>query len=803
MAYHDAAGNLTNEPDRAKRVGMGRARHAESNLLWIAAWLVAWLAVGPALAAPARAPAKAPAKTPAAVTKKAAPVAKAADAKPASRGEPTRAAQAKPAPAKAPAKVSAKASAPPKATEQPAKASPKSKPAATKAGAARRRLPLPRQPGGAPGVADEAARRAIAGSAPTDPAAPASDSAELRAMRELDQELFPPVEAPADAPWSASVAPPAGPAVDPSGLPGRRVLAREPAAEPERDLSWLAVLEKPDLPVRFEPAVVRYLEFYKNDPRGRRMVAGWMQRSGRYRDAIVRMLRDHQLPEDLLWVVLVESAFEPSAHSHAGAAGLWQFMPATGRIYGLTVNRRIDERLDPERSTLAAIKHLKDLYQRFGGWELGLAAYNMGYGGLLASVRKYNTNDYWELRRLEAGLPYETALYVPKILAMAVVARNCRVFGCDGLKLAEPQPFGEVGQDAVAVPAGVMLSEVALAAGVSPEVLAALNPHLLGSRMPPLEEAASPRPAWIVRVPQGKGARAAGLLPGLGGGRRLGTHRVRWGESLERVAARVHTSEAHLAALNELAPYESPRPGATLFVPSNGAPPSGTEEPAERPVVVVPDEDFEAPGRRPVFYEIVFGDALDDVARVTGLGPGEIARWNHLDPAATLQSGMWLRLFVPNDAVMPADVVLLEASEVRALRAGSPEFHAHFVGKSGRTRLEVTVGERDSWASIGRRYGLSVSMLERINGRSRRSRLEPGETVVVYATEALARRAAASAAGGQPADAVEAAALGSAGPAPTEAAEPAPEEAPAEGAAPAAGDDETEPVDNAKSPAGG
>ena len=127
-----------------------------------------------------------------------------------------------------------------------------------------------------------------------------------------------------------------------------------------------------------------------------------------------RVLREQGLPEDLIWVSLVESGFDPAIRSPAGAAGLWQLMPDGARIYGLVVDRWIDERLDPERSTDAAARYLADLHRRFGAWELALAAYNMGYGGLLAAIRKYNTNDYWELSRFESGIPFETALYVPR-----------------------------------------------------------------------------------------------------------------------------------------------------------------------------------------------------------------------------------------------------------------------------------------------------------------------------------------------------------------------------------------------------
>jgi membrane-bound lytic murein transglycosylase D len=228
-------------------------------------------------------------------------------------------------------------------------------------------------------------------------------------MRDLDLALFPP--SPGAPAWPVDGVFALGqgePRVVASGMPPSRELGPLPSAEPAIDLSWLKQLEMPDIPVRWDARVVRYLEFYKNNPRGRSMVAGWIKKSGRYAASIRRVLREQALPEDILWLALVESGFDPTIQSPAGAAGLWQFMPDGARIYGLTVDRWIDERLDPERSTLAAAKYLADLRQRFGGWELAFAAYNMGYGGLLASIRKYNTNDYWELARYESGIPFET-----------------------------------------------------------------------------------------------------------------------------------------------------------------------------------------------------------------------------------------------------------------------------------------------------------------------------------------------------------------------------------------------------------
>ena len=119
-------------------------------------------------------------------------------------------------------------------------------------------------------------------------------------------------------------------------------------------------------------------------------------------------------------------------------------MPETARTYGLTVDRWVDERLDPERSTEAATRFLADLYRRFGSWDLAMAAYNMGHGGLVRSIKKFNTNDFWQLGRHEAGIPWETSLYVPKILATAIAMNNKKSFGLDDVAPDPPEAFDVV-----------------------------------------------------------------------------------------------------------------------------------------------------------------------------------------------------------------------------------------------------------------------------------------------------------------------------------------------------------------------
>jgi membrane-bound lytic murein transglycosylase D len=260
-----------------------------------------------------------------------------------------------------------------------------------------------------------------------------------------------------------------------------------------------------------------------------------------------------------------------------------------------------------------------------------------------------------------------------------------------------------------------------------------MNPHLLAERTPPLEsttlEPASRRVSWNAYLPADRATQAQAKLPRDGTARSLPTHRVRWGESLERIAEAHGAAVTTLETLNDLHPGEAPRPGALLFVPRQVR---AGEAPAPKPVVVVPDHEFRYQDRRRVFYEAVLGDTIEDVARVCGVGAAELQRWNHLDPSAALQTGMRLQLFLPRDHV-PAGVLLTEVSEAAVLTVGSDPFHDHFVGASGRRRITVTVVPGDSWSGIARRYGSTLGMLERINQRSRRSDLVPGETLIVYA----------------------------------------------------------------------
>jgi membrane-bound lytic murein transglycosylase D len=522
-----------------------------------------------------------------------------------------------------------------------------------------------------------------------------------------------------------------GPSLNLSGLLPPSTAAPSQAAP---NAAWPRDLNPPDLPCSYEQRTLDYIKFYRDSVRGRAMTEIWARRAGRYAAMIQAELVRAGLPSDLLWLSMVESGHNVSSRSRAGAVGLWQFIPETARLFGLTVDRWVDERLDPLRSTQAATAYLGELWRRFGSWELAMAAYNMGYAGLTRSIRKYNTNDFWRLSRLEAGLPWETALYVPKVLATAIVMKNRRAFG-----FSDVQPDAPLTFDTVYVGPGVPLSRIAQHAGVENSVITGLNPQYLKGRTPPAVAGEPPR-LWPVYVPEGQGASVTRRLAAAdAGAEEYASYRVRVGDSLANIAWRLRGAESELRALNRLEPNERPRAGTALLVPRSWL---FTEQGKPLPplddlenLVVLPPFPFHYADRERVFYRTLPGDDLDLLASALAVRRDDLVVWNGLDPSANLQADMVLQVFIPREANLEGVRLVRENNVGEQLEVGSPSFLAHFEAEQGRQRLQIQAREGDTLQSIGKRYVLSPGMMERINHFGRGRRLSEGAAVVVYAKE--------------------------------------------------------------------
>jgi membrane-bound lytic murein transglycosylase D len=571
---------------------------------------------------------------------------------------------------------------------------------------------------------------------PKEEASAGADDPELRVLREAERQLFAEPRqrslAEFDDALPMSITRP-GPTLELSGLPPPETPARPTKSA---SLAWPRDLVPSDLPCSFEQRTLDYVKFYRDSLRGRAITEVWARRSGRFAALIQAELVKAGLPSDLLWLSLVESSHQVSSRSHAGAVGLWQFIPETARLYGLTVDRWVDERLDPLRSTQAAAQYLGDLWRRFGSWELAMAAYNMGSGGVTRSIRKYNSNDYWRLSRLEAGLPWETALYVPKVLATALVMKNRKAFG-----FADVQPDAPLSFDTVYVASGVPLARIAQHAGSPDSVIQELNLQYLKGRTPPASAGEAPR-QWPVYVPEGQGPAVmrklaqAEVAPS-----EYSTIGIRLGDSVPGIAQRLRGSEAELRSLNHLELGERLRAGDTLLVPNawvttaQGQPLAPLEDVEN--VVVLPPFRFQYEDRLRYFYRTVPGDELDDLASSLAVRRDDLVVWNALDPGAALQSDMVLQVFVPPGAAADRVRLVSESNVLRPLEVGSPNFLAYFEAEQGRQRLQILAREGDTLQSIGKRYELSPGMMERINHFARNRRLSEGAAVVVYAKEGI------------------------------------------------------------------
>jgi membrane-bound lytic murein transglycosylase D len=598
-----------------------------------------------------------------------------------------------------------------------------------------------------------AERRAVRGVAVDDAAA--TETPELREIRRFEEQAFP-------KPGSPTAPTPSGrdtdAALPPTSLPGQwggsgdvaaevrspPAVAHGEGATPPPDSEWLRGLKLPDLPVRWDAQVLRYLDYFKNDPKGHAVMAGWLRRAGRYRDLFDKALERQGIPKDLLYVAMVESGFDNGARSRVGAGGIWQFMPGAARAYGLEVSYWVDARRDPEHAVDAAARYLKDLYVRFGSWYLVFAAYNAGYGSVLRSITTYNTNDYWELTRHESGLPWESTLYVPKILAAAIVGHNLAAFG-----------FADVTQDApfayeqVEVPAGTSLATVARAAGTRPEVVEALNPDLLRTRTPP------DRGASKVRLPPGTAAVYAANVDKNRDADKFETVVLRFGETLDDVARAHGSSVRELRRLNGVKETLELHGGTSIVVPrravaikdkgkdadANGERSAAGDQAAEDDTVLVavPDRSFSYDGRERVFYRTRDGDGLDEIADVFGVRTEDLCDWNNLDPSAKLHPRMVLQIFVRKD-FDPAGVLLLDPGKVRVVTCGSDEFLELEAARRGKKRLLYTAKPGDTLAKLGRRYGLTPGDLARINRFSYNTELHEGDRIVVYSPTGEAPR---------------------------------------------------------------
>jgi membrane-bound lytic murein transglycosylase D len=296
------------------------------------------------------------------------------------------------------------------------------------------------------------------------------------------------------------------------------------------------------IPVVTNPRVEHWIRFFKNS--GRLSFLKWLVRGESVRESVLPILKDQGLPPEFIFLSMVESGFSNSAYSHAKATGPWQFMPGTARIYGLKMNMFIDERRDPAKSTLAAARHLRDLYEEFGDWYLAMAAYNAGPGRVRSAMRRTGSSNFWVLAD-SAYLPVETKNYVPKVLAALQLASNPSRHGF----VVTADPLDALPVTTIPIKGAVELSSLSSRLGVPERLLRHWNPELVNAITPPVSDANKPYPLrlspilmerWAAVEPQLTYVDVKDVL----------YHRIRAGETLGGIAGRYRVDKRSILSLN-------------------------------------------------------------------------------------------------------------------------------------------------------------------------------------------------------------------------------------------------------------
>jgi peptidoglycan lytic transglycosylase D len=306
------------------------------------------------------------------------------------------------------------------------------------------------------------------------------------------------------------------------------------------------------LPLSVNDAVLGYINYFSN--RGHKTLLAGLQRSGRYRPMIQRILDEEGIPQEIIHLAQAESGFIPRAVSRAAAGGMWQFLKWRGNEYGLKQTALTDERMDPEKATRAAAHHLRDLYHEFGDWYLAIAAYNCGPGTVEKAVERTGYADFWELRA-RGVLPAETTNYVPIILAMTIMEKNAAEYGIEGFNLDPPLVY-----DTVETTAPTSLTLVADVLDLPLAELAALNPACLRGMVPE---------SFSLHVPKGSGnplVAALQVIPS----QHLDSwrmHRVGADETLAGIAKRYGVAPANIVSVNRLESAQAVE-GDRLLIPS-------------------------------------------------------------------------------------------------------------------------------------------------------------------------------------------------------------------------------------------
>ena len=444
-----------------------------------------------------------------------------------------------------------------------------------------------------------------------------------------------------------------------------------------------------DIPVVVNPSVEKWVRYFTGP--GRKHYQRWLTRSTRYRPMMYAELEKAGLPADLVYLSMIESGYNTNAYSHAAAAGLWQFIPSTGRLYDLRVDWWVDDRRDPLLATQASGRFLGELHKMFdGNWYLAWASYNTGPGRVRRAVRNSGSTDYWVIQE-GPYLHSETDNYVPKIIAAAIIGKHPERYGFTDIAYQSELTF-----DASMVEGSVDLEVLAGCAGISVDELRTLNPAL--------RRWATPPEGYNLRVPKGSAEAFASKLKAVPRNQRLSfvQHEVNRGETLSTIASKYSVSVSDVQRANNLKNVNRIYVGMELVIPVPGTggalPEGGVAPPAATEVA-------QTTKSAPSTHTVGKGDTLSGIASKHGVSVKELQGWNQLS-GSTIFVGQKLTLHTSSGAT------------------------------STSSKVTHVVARGETLSGIAARYGVSSADVQRWNGVSNASHIQVGQKLTVHTASA-------------------------------------------------------------------
>lgn len=485
--------------------------------------------------------------------------------------------------------------------------------------------------------------------------------------------------------------------------------------------------QKTQVPLIQNEYVNRHLVYYTL--RRPEVMETWLTRAVKYQPMMRRIFREEKVPEELTYLAFIESGLNPSARSWASAVGMWQFIRATGSVYGLEANWWIDERRDPEKATRAAARHLRDLYNIWGDWHLAMANYNISPRGLKRAInRAGGVEDYWAAYPY---LPRETRGYIPGFIATTMIAMNPEEFGFQKNYPGEPYSYEVVEVD------GLMeLTDLAEAAGISTEELKEYNPELLRWATPPGGK-------YPLKLPsQTKEDFLANYenIPKENRSQNITMHTVKSGESLGIIARKYGTTVAGLYGSNEnLSSTIYPGQKIVVPLPRGSASQISANQPTNQQRSVNTRRSSSSNTVSPpanstsISYKVKTGDTIGHIAEWYDVRAWNIRTWNGI--GNTIRVGQTLTVYVPNSRKSHYEKVngmsYAQKQEIeRKQRRGENIFIASASSSDGGNTY--TVQSNDTLSEIAERFGIGLSELRRLNNISG-NRIYVGQTLRISA----------------------------------------------------------------------